>query len=83
MHAKMTHGDVTLLQKLRVSFPTSADVLHRDLSRMDPEDPFLERRVRSRLMLGRGTAVGPNDALVMEIVEMIRRGDFGVTTSGP
>lgn len=83
MDAKMTHGAAALLQRLRVEFPTSAEILHRDLSRMDPDDPFLERRVRSRLMLGRGTAVVPNDAVVMEIVEMIRHGDFGVTTSGP
>lgn len=79
----MTHGAAALLQRLRVEFPTSAEILHRDLSRMDPDDPFLERRVRSRLVLGRGTAVVPNDAVVMEIVEMVRHGDFGVTASGP
>ena len=77
----MTHEASTLLRKLRNEFPIHAERLHRDLCRMRPGDPYLERLVRSRLMLGRETALVPNDGLVQEIIAMIERGDFGVVDS--
>jgi hypothetical protein len=75
----MTHDASTLLRTLRRDFPIHAERLHRDLCRMSPDDPFLERLVRSRLRLGRETALVPHDGLVQEILVMIERGDFGAT----
>ena len=77
----MTHEASILLRKLRIDFPIHAERLHRYLCRMRPGDPYLERLVRSRLMLGRETALVPNDGLVQEIIAMIERGDFGVVDS--
>lgn len=83
VNPKMTHRASLLLRELREDFPIDADRIHRDLCRMSPDDPFLERRVRSRLMLGRVTAKVPHDGLVQEILTMVEKGDFGATAPRP
>lgn len=72
----MTTAGREMLEKLQRTFTKHPATLHKDLLKLDPDDPFLERKIERRLRL-RTQAAGPTAQTVQGIAQMVRDGEFG------
>lgn len=72
----MTTAGREMLEKLKRTFTNHPATLHKDLLELDPDDPFLERKIERRLRL-RGKGARPTAQTVEDIAQMVRDGAFG------